>query len=184
MQLLLPQILGPDDSFRLHSHQGKRDLQHRLPARLAGYASWGDEEGAGDTAICILVDRDSDDCHQLKVALTQMATDAGIPALVRIAIEELEAWFFGDRTALEQAYPGVETWLSTKPQFNNPDAIQGGTAEQLGRAMRRAGYHRGGLAKMAAAEQIAVCMDVNSNTSHSFQVFRDGLRTKLMPIKP
>lgn len=46
----------------------------------------------------------------------------------RIAVEELEAWFFGDWSALQAAYPRVPATIPQKARFRDPDAIVGGTA--------------------------------------------------------
>ncbi len=57
-----------------------------------------------------------------------------------------------------------------------PDTITGGTCEALERVLQASGYHRGGLAKVVAATEIAQHMNVEANQSRSFQVFRDGVR--------
>ena len=36
LQNLLPRIVGPDVSFVIHPHQGKKDLLGKLPAPLRG----------------------------------------------------------------------------------------------------------------------------------------------------
>jgi len=100
--------------------------------------------------------------------------------LFRIAVEEMESWLLGDRTAIEAAYPRAksraldryvqdsvcDTWETLA------DAIYpGGSA-----ALRREGYPRIGQVKCAWAERIAPLMEPGRNASKSFQVFRDGLR--------
>ena len=40
LQVLLSRMLEPAISFRVHPHQGKRDLLGKLPARLRGYHNW------------------------------------------------------------------------------------------------------------------------------------------------
>lgn len=47
--------------------------------------------------------------------------------LNRLAIEELEAWFFGDVAALHSAYPRVPSTLGRRSRYRDPDAIRGGT---------------------------------------------------------
>ncbi len=93
----------------------------------------------------------------------------------RIAVEELEAWFFGDVGALVAAYPGVPETLDRRAKYRNPDAIAGGTWEALERVLQEAGHHGGGLAKVRAARDIAAHMDPGRNRSRSFQVFRDAI---------
>jgi Domain of unknown function (DUF4276) len=179
LDILLPSILPEGFTYAIHPHQGKQSLLKNLPSRLAGY----DSQSLDDTAICVLVDRDTDNCQTLKQAVIDIAQNATLSVLVRIAIEELEAWFFGDVPAIGRAYPGADHWIRSRHQYRDPDAITGGTAEMLGRALRRAGYHRGGLPKVAAAARIAREMDVDNNSSHSFTIFRDGLRHRLAPAK-
>ena len=66
---LLPKILG-DVAFQIIQFQCKDDLLKQLPSRLKGYSTWL----PGEHAIMVLVDRDRDDCLQLKQQLEQMAT--------------------------------------------------------------------------------------------------------------
>jgi hypothetical protein len=60
-----------------------------------------------------------------------------------LAIEELEAWFFGDMDAVRALYPRVPETLEQRAGFRDPDAIRGGTWEALERILQRAGYFAG-----------------------------------------
>ncbi len=182
--VLLPRIV-PGIAFEIRVFQGKKDLLKRLPDRLKGYATWITR---ADTCLVVLVDRDNDDCLTLKADMEQMAAAAGLPTatdtpanrrvhvLNRIAVEELEAWFFGDVPALCAAYPRVPISLGQQVKYRDPDAVLGGTWEALEHVLQAGGYHRGGLAKIAAATEIAQHMNVDVNRSRSLQVFRDGVR--------
>jgi hypothetical protein len=172
---LVPKMV-PDHSFELHPHRGKPDLLRKLEGRLRGYARWN----VPDVRVVVVVDRDADDCHALKQSLLAVCDTAGMPALCRIAIEELEAWFFGDIPALCAAYPGVPRTLAARKGFRDPDAIQGGTWEALERVLRRAGHYPTGMPKVEVATRVAERMDVEHNASRSFQVLRDGLRALLV----
>jgi hypothetical protein len=133
------------------------------------------------------VDRDNDDCKALKKQLDEIAikSDLNRPrnarpkgkvrVLNRIAIEELEAWFFGDVKALSEAFPRVPETLGNKQGFRHPDAISGGTWERLEGVLKRAGYYSTGMPKTEVAREVARRMDPARNRSRSFQVFRDGL---------
>jgi hypothetical protein len=181
---ILAKILPPDCRYDIRVFQGKQDLLEKLPVRLRAYAS----TMTPDDRLIILVDEDRQDCHALKARLEQAAHYAGLitrsqvlpgmpcQVLNRIAIEELEAWFFGDVLALRQAYPRLPEGLARKAGSRNPDAISGGTWEALQRTLQKAGYFPGGLAKIEVARQVAAYMDPDRNTSRSFQVFRDSLR--------
>ncbi len=177
---LVPAIL-PGVDYVVRRYQGKHDLLKKLPQRLLGYARY---PGAADARVVVLVDRDDDDCRALRSRLDEMAVEAGLTAtgdgrtvLNRIAVEELEAWFFGDPQAISSAYPRVPATVATRAGLRDPDAIVGGTWEALERVLQRHGYHKAGLAKTEAALCIADYMDVERNSSRSFQVFRDGLRS-------
>lgn len=180
---LLPRILGPDVTFRLHPFNGKADLLRKLPSRLKGYSRWLPP----DWRIVVLVDEDREECEELKGRLLDAIKGAGLkPASVsrpdghvlpRIAVEELEAWFLGDVPALTAAFPGVPPSLASRERFRDPDAVTGGTWEALARVLKRAGHFVGGYPKIEAARRVAAEMDPDRNRSKSFRVFRDGLRS-------
>ena len=183
LQNIVHKIL-PDTDFdtRFHPFRGKRDLLNKLPLLLRGYRSWI----ASNHIIVILMDRDSNDCHELKQKLQTIVSQAGFKTIsethedsqviVRIAIEELEAWFFGDWEAIYKAYHRVPRHLYRKAKFRDPDAIRGGTWEQLQRILQDSGHHPRRLNKVRAAREISQHMDPDRNRSKSFQVFRDALR--------
>ena len=181
---LLPKILPAGCTFAVRVFQGKKDLMARLPARLRAYA----RTLTADERLVVLVDEDRQDCRALKGQLERAALQAGLTTrsqelpglpcqvLNRIAIEELEAWFFGDIQALREVYPRLPESLGRKAGLRNPDAIPGGTWETLERVLQRAGYYPGGLSKIEVARQVAARMEPARNSSRSFQVFRDGLQ--------
>lgn len=183
----LPRLVAPSVTFQIHAHQGKKDLLDSLPGKLKGYRRWL----PADHRVVVLIDLDRDDCRKLKARLDKLAQEAKLTprssagqgvkpqVLNRIAIEELEAWFFGDVEALRAAYPRVPSTLSAKSAFRDPDRIRGGTWERLEQVLQRAGYFKAGLAKIAAAREIAKHMQPDRNRSKSFCVFRDGIRALL-----
>lgn len=181
---LLPRILGGAATFRILVHQGKRDLLDRLSDRLRGYRAWLPE----DARVIVLIDEDRQDCRALKETLENSARDLGLrtrssvgrgqtlQVLNRLAVEELEAWFFGDVEAIVRAYPRVPPTLGSREAYRDPDAIRGGTWEALERLLQKAGYFDGGLPKIEAARSISEFMDPNRNRSRSFRTFRDALQ--------
>jgi len=178
LQILLPRMLE-DIDFQIIRFQCKDDMLKKLPARLRGYSDWLPE----NWSILVLVDRDDDDCVQLKHQLEQMAEDAGFLTKTkalsgqgfkvtnRIVIEELESWYFGDWDAVRIAYPKVSKTIPVKAGYRDPDAIRGGTWEALERIMKRAGYFSTGLRKIECARQVARYMNLQQNKSHSFKMF-------------
>lgn len=181
LRIIVPKIIG-SVSFEVHRFLCKDDLLSKLPKRLRAYSRWN----PGTRRIVVIVDRDDEDCHTLKTRLENMAAEAGLatrssarggPFVVvnRIAIEELEAWYFGDWQAVCDAYPRVPHNVPRKVGYRDPDAVQGGTWEAFERVLRRAGYFREGLAKIEAAKTIAPKMIPARNNSRSFQVLRTAL---------
>lgn len=183
LRALLPKILG-DISFQVYPSQCKADLIGRLVERLRGYAEWLLPEWR----IVVIVDRDNDDCIELKASLENASREARLTTMTergnagryavvnRLAIEELEAWFFGDWEAVRKAYPKVPDRVPRKAQYRDPDAIRGGTWEAMERILQRAGYFSGGLRKIEAARAIASHMEPTRNRSRSFQVLHEALR--------
>lgn len=179
---LLPRMLGPEVSFRIYPYQCKDDLLDKLPSRLQGYDSWLPE----NYRIVVVIDRDDDDCAELKNRMEQMAAKAGLhtrtaaankawQVVNRIAIEELEAWYFGDWEAVRQVYPKVGMTVPKKEAYRDPDDILGGTWEAFERVLRKAGYFENGLRKTEAARALGKQIDPQRNHSRSFQVFRDAI---------
>ena len=104
---LLPKIIGAV-SFSIYRYQGKPDLLGKLPTRLRAYSA---SRLPPDWRILVVVDRDNEDCQRLKQELDSCArrNDLAPRAQVinRIAVEELEAWYFGDWDALTACYESV-----------------------------------------------------------------------------
>ncbi len=187
LRLLLPKMLG-DLSFEIYPHQCKDELLLRLLQRLRGYAQRRESDVwfRDHCRIVVVVDRDDDDCVKFKRGLEKTATDAGLttrsstrgrPYIVanRIAIEELEAWYFGDWEAVRSAYPKVSATIQKQAKYREPDEIVGGTWEAFERVLQKAGYYRSGLRKVEAARAIAAYMEPSRNISLSFCTFRDVL---------
>jgi hypothetical protein len=182
LRALLPRLLRESATFNVYPSQGKDDLLRILPGRLRGYAAWLPE----NWRVVVVLDRDDQDCHELKRVMELIATDAGLrcrssidddnwQVVTRVAIEELEAWYFGDWTAVREIYPKVPETIAEKAPYRDPDKIRGGTWEAFERVLQKAGYFQSGLAKMEVARSLGERLDVTRNRSHSFGVFRDAL---------
>ncbi len=184
MRLLLDFLRVVPEYLQL-TFQGKKDLLKNLAIELRGYSRWITD----DYRIIILLDRDRDDCIELKNSLNKMATDAGLvtkssshknvfQVVNRIAIEEIEAWFFGDANAMRIAYPKLSGNFETKALYRNPDNIKN-TWEAMERLLQRSGYFKTGLRKSEAASEISQYMQPLHNRSRSFQVFWEGITSCL-----
>ena len=183
LRRILPKILSPHVTCIFHVFEGKEDMLEELPKHLKGH-QWI----PNDWRIIVLIDEDRRDCHELKAYLEKAAHEAGFvtksgaapnedfQVVNRLAIEELEAWFFGDIEALHAAYPRISINLDTKAKYRNPDTIAGGTDKVLERLLIQINYYKGRLPKVTVAQNIAPHMEPSRNRSKSFQVFLEGLR--------
>jgi len=170
-----PGFLPKECSFEIHPFQGKQDLLKKLEHRLKGYAKWLPP----DYRLVIVVDRDNEECIELKKRLEAACKASGLGSknddqadiwqvTTRIAIEELEAWYFGDWEAVRAAYPRVPVNIPQRAGYRNPDAISGGICERFERLLQKSGYHKGGLQKLEAAQRIGEHVDVARSTSAIF----------------
>ncbi len=194
IEILLPKILGDHNSphtWNIHSYKGigrlpqglkaksdpaRRVLLDQLPRLLRGLAQL-----AHVAAVVVVVDTDNRDCKSFLADLRQVALDCGADkkTLFRLAIEEIEAWYFGDSAALTTAFPHA------KPRVLNAysqDSVCG-TWETLAEALhpggakaakQRGGPNAGDL-KHEWADRIGPHMIPDRNLSPSFQKLRVGL---------
>jgi hypothetical protein len=179
LNVLLPRI-APKKRFEIHSYSGKRDLLRKLPNRLNGYSLRLSTDS--NLRIIVLLDRHKEDCSKVKGQIESEFKAAGIPTksasndwrgASRIAIEELEAWYFGDWAAVCSAYPRLDPNVHNKARYRDPDSIKGGTWEAFERELKRAGYYGGGLNKVQAARDVASHIVAERSSSRSFRVFVD-----------
>jgi len=179
---LLPRLLPEGRTFEIHAFQGKPDLLGKIEKRLLGYRSWLPD----DWRVLVVVDRDEEECMALKQRLEQAAANAGLitrtkagatswQVVNRIAIEELESWYFGDWEAVRAAYPRVNATVPARQAFRDPDAIAGGTWEAFERVMQQHGYFKSGLRKIELARELAATMEPGRNRSASFRCFYSAL---------
>ena len=180
---LLPCLLNNRARYKVINLGSKYKLLKVLPQRLAAYSHR--ICGGESLRVVVLVDRDGDDCEQLKARLEVMAAAAGLPTksapaadgrfivLNRIVIEELESWFIGDPSALRKAFSSLPKIDQSKGIFRNPD--NGGSWEALHRFLKKHGIYKRSFPKIDAARRIAPYMDIRRSRSRSFQVFVEGM---------
>ena len=183
----LPRMLPEDVTFQVFPYQGKHAFLKRIGDRLKGYSTWLPPEHR----IVLIVDRDDEDCLRLKSTLEDICANAGLRSrkvagspdwqvVTRIAIEELEAWYFGDWPAVCATYPNVSSTVPNQARYRNSDAIRGGTWESFERVLQQHGYYRTGLAKRQAAAEIGENISPTRSRSHSYCVFRDAVTEALV----
>ena len=162
---ILPRILSEFQSvtYELIPHQGKGDLQKSIPIKIRAWLT-------PNTFFIILHDQDSHDCRKLKQKLKQLCVQNNKhEPLIRIVCQELEAWYFGDLDAVEKAFPPFKAnKYKDKRRFKNPDAISK-PSDELKRIVR-------GFSKGIAAREIPRHMNIDKNTSASFNHLISGLQ--------
>ena len=194
LDLLMPKIVGEPHQFKVKNFRGighlpknlnsvsdpKRWLLlNHLPNLLRGYGRAFQDESAAVIVVCDLDDR----CLKLfrqDLCGVLAACNPRPETRFCIAIEEGEAWLLGDRRAVAAAYPAADR--SVLRRYRNDDIC--GTWEMLADAvfrggaagLRRSGWQAVGKKKSEWAERIASRMDVDRNSSPSFQYFRDQVR--------
>lgn len=193
LETLVPKVLGSQGAphtWRIHAYKGigriprnlqgkadpgKRMLLDQLPRLLAGYA-----KTPGINAVMVVLDSDSRPCADFLTELRTIAALGHPNTLFRLAIEEMEAWYFGDRDALKKAYPYAKTKvLNTYVQDSvcgtwellADAAYPGGSA-----AIKKQGWPLSGQMKCEWAGRVPPHMDVETNQSPSFGKFVQGLR--------
>jgi len=188
---LLPKIIGNQATYSVHVHQRKSDLLSKLGGRLRAYSKWIPQIWR----IFVIVDRDDDDCRLLKRRLEHEANTAGFltrtmsdrqhwQIVNRIAVEEMEAWFFAEWSGVRKAYPRVSAAVPSKAAFRASDAISGGTWEALERIFKAAGYFSSGLRKMECARAIGIHFDPTVSASPSFVMLREAVLEAVTTVVP
>ncbi|MFF9027667.1 DUF4276 family protein [Streptomyces iakyrus] len=163
--------------------QGKPDLLKKLPDRLRGYAAARNR--GEDIRVVVLLDRDEDDCVKLKKRLDDYATKAGLTprtqrrqgghfhVLNRIAIRELESWYFGDWAAVKGGFPKAPR-LPPRNYRGNPDAASGKCSDAFEGALRSEGIRI--ASKPEWGRRIGPHLNPDGNRSPSFNAFVAGVR--------
>jgi hypothetical protein len=200
--VLLPKLLGQHGdphSWRVHAYKGigripqklkagtdpaKRILLDQLPRLLTGYG-----KTPGIDAVLIVLDTDTRDCVNFLAeltALTRNCSSAPTTTMFRLAIEEIESWYLGDRQALRLAYPRLKAEVLNRYVQDSvcgtwellADAVYpGGSA-----AVRKAGWPVPGQIKHEWAARIGPLLEPDRNESPSFGKLRDGLRRMIAGI--
>lgn len=163
LDVLLPKILPEGVEFQTISHRGKRDLQKSIPRKLRG---WNEP---GDVRFVIVHDQDTKDCVKLKQDLLALCAGIDKKVLVRIACQEMESWYFGDAKALATAYDKPKlSQISTQKKYRIPDDIPS-PKEELYKLLPE---HQ----QIEGAKRVAPYMDIENNSSVSFNQFVSGVR--------
>lgn len=197
LDILVPKIIGTGHSFVTHPYKGigripkdlrdtsdpsKRILLDQLPRLLRGYGNtFANYPPDYRVAVIVVCDLDDKCLKAFRDELYNVLNGCNPAPETRfcIAIEEGEAWFLGDLTAVKTVYPRAKdnilndyaqdsicgTWETLA------DAVYSGGAATLSAK----GWQAIGAEKSKWAEMIAPHMNVAANRSESFVYFRDRL---------
>jgi hypothetical protein len=158
----LPRLI-PGLDFLCIKHEGKQDLEKSIPRKLRAFQK---------ALFVILRDNDSANCIVIKARLKQLCKEGGrSDAMVRIACQELEAWYMGAPETLAEVYHRSKlTDLGGKSKYRNPDRL-GSPSSELVKLTPE-------FKKMDGARRMGAAMPLqeSANNSPSFRVFIKGLR--------
>ena len=162
---LLPRLY-PGLAFLCISHDGKNDLGKSIPRKLRAWREPG-------VRFAVVRDNDGGDCRRLKTSLYSLC-QAGNRAdsLIRIACQELEAWYLGDPDALADAF-GRESLrgIGRRARFRDPDAVS-----QPSEAIRRLVPE---FQKVSGARLMAQHLSRDRNRSRSYHALLAGVESLL-----
>jgi len=158
---LLPRLF-PQLLFLCVPHEGKQDLEKSIPRKLRAWKEPG-------VQFVVVRDNDGADCRKLKAKLVKLCKDGcRADALVRIACQELEAWYFGDPDSLAEAFeePSLRA-IGSKAPYRDPDMIQQPATALVELAPA--------FQKVSGARAMAPRLSAERNSSQSFRVFVEGI---------
>ena len=164
---LLPRLMPgwvAGQHFLCVPHEGKSDLDRSIPRKLSAWQIPGDR-------FVVVRDNDGADCAAVLSKLHAMCRAAGRPdTLVRLACQELEAWYLGDLAAVAAAFrqPKADSPAHLK-KFADPDAWQKPSVE----LERLAPSFQKGAGARAMALHLR---EPEHNRSHSYGKFVAGVR--------
>jgi hypothetical protein len=166
LKAVLPKILPENVVVRYMVFEGKQDLEKRLEARLRGWL-------IPDSCFLVLRDQDSGDCIKIKKNLFAKVKNSckTSKTLIRIACHELESFYLGDLTAVENGLgvKNISKKQNTK-KFRNPDQLTN-AAEVLSKITSEK------YQKKQGSRDIAPYLKLDgSNTSRSFNNLITGLK--------
>ena len=158
MEVFLESLLNrwfPTMNFICISHDGKNDLWKSIPIKLRSWKEPG-------VRFVVVQDNDGGDCIELKQKLLDRCRKSGREdSIVRIACQELEAWYLGDVDALVDAYGSLRSKLSAATR-RAPDDVPSPSRE-VQRLLPN-------FTKVGGARRMGVRVDPTSNRSASFRV--------------
>jgi hypothetical protein len=199
LEILVPKIIAAGDTFAVNSYKGigripkdlghspdaaKRHLLTQLPRLLKGFGRTFLGYGASYEATLVVVcDLDTRCFRKFRQELGAVlsACNPKPPTRFCLAIEEGEAWMLGDIEAVLCSYPRAKQTILHNYVNDSicgtwellAEAVYPGGASELSKK----GWSTVGREKSKWAMSIPHFMNVNSNTSPSFNHFCAKLRS-------
>ena len=198
LDILMPKIIEKKHTYRVISYRGvgripknlksrtdarNRILLDRLPELLKGYGeTYANNPAQYSTVLIVVCDLDNKCLKRFRQKLLDVLNECNSEVETRfcIAVEEGEAWFLGDISAIKKAYPKAKNNILNRYQNDSicgtwevlADAVFSGGSS----ALKNRGWQAAGREKFVWAEKIAPEMNVDKNASPSFCYFRDKIR--------
>jgi hypothetical protein len=158
----LPRFM-PGLDFLCIKHEGKQDLEKSIPRKLRAFHR---------SVFVVVRDNDSANCIVIKTRLQRLCEEGGrSDTLIRIACQELEAWYLGVLAVLADVYARPKlAGLGRKTKYRNPDRL-GSPSSELVKLVPE-------FRKLEGARRMGAAMPLleSANNSPSFRVFVEGVR--------
>ncbi len=165
LEALLPRLF-PALPFLCVPHEGKQDLERSIPQKLQAWREPG-------VRFVIVRDNDNGDCRALKQRLGGLCA-ARPETVVRIACQELEAWYLGDPAALAEAFGDAKlARIGRRARFRDPDAV--------GQPSRTLVELVPSFQKVSGARLLGPLLDPARNMSGSFRALIDAVQRLAPP---
>ena len=168
LDILLPRLV-PNLQFLCVPHEGKQDLEKSVLRKLRAWREPG-------VRFVVLRDKDGGDCRELKCKLKSLCDAGGrSDVLVRIACEELEAWYLGEPAALAKAFQNKKlSRLRAEARFRDPDAVvrPSDVIKELVPEFQ----------KVSGARRMAGVLTRKGNRSRSFQALLKGIDREALAL--
>jgi len=159
LDVLLHERFPENVTFRVISHDGKGDLKKSVKSKLRAL-------NGNDVKFVILIDQDSSNCRVLKEEIRSLCENTEADYKIRIVCRELESWYLGNLTAVDNAFSTKLAKHGKNEKFRQPDNID--YAKQI---LKK---YIGEIGQIETAEKIATAMketNLHDNKSYSFGVF-------------
>jgi len=201
LEHLVPKILGPKGKPHRYRIVNIQELKYRvmaqMPRKLARTLPWDTilfqtltvqmkvygktlPRKNGIVVVVVDLDRRNERAFQRQLESLLASCDPAPNGFVRLAVEEGEAWILGDLAAVRRAYPFAKEHVLRSYRQDTicgtwellADALFHGGNERL----TEIGYPQIGCEKCRWADNIGQYMNVDTNSSPSFQRFHDALK--------